>query len=78
MRWWREIVRSFTAFPVRDQRAAVRDHGVRRLDVPLDHAVAMCVIQRLGDVGRDADRIGHRELTLEPKLHGSFSVLARP
>ena len=39
-------------------------HDVFRLDVAMDHAVAMCVVQRRGDLGRDAHGVGHGQLLL--------------
>ena len=46
------------------ERAAVVEQDVLRLDVPVDHAVAVGVVERRGHLARDAHRVGHGELLL--------------
>ena len=46
------------------QRATVVQQDVLRLDVAVDHPVAVGVVERAGDLGRDPDGIVDRELLL--------------
>ena len=46
------------------QGPAIVQQDVLRLDVAVDHAVAVGVVERPGDLGSDADRIADRELLL--------------
>ena len=46
------------------QRSAVVHQDVLGLDVAVDHAVPVGVVQRRGDLGGDPDRVGHGELLL--------------
>ena len=57
---------------VGDQRLAVVQQDVLGLDVAVDHAVAVGVVERRGHFGRDPDRVGDRELLLagEPVAQG--------
>ena len=43
---------------------AVVQQDVLGLDVAVDHAVAVGVVERVGDLGGDADRVGDGELLL--------------
>ena len=53
---------------VGDQRVAVpREQQVLGLDVPVDHAVLVGVLQRLRRLARDPERVLHRELPLAPE-----------
>ena len=49
---------------VGDQGAALVEQHVLRLDVPVDDAVAVGVVERGGDLGGEADRIRDRKLLL--------------
>ena len=57
---------------VGDQGLAVVQQDVLGLDVAVDHAVAVGVVERRGHFGRDPDRVGDRELLLagEPVAQG--------
>ena len=46
------------------QRVAVVQQDVLRLDVAVDDAVAVGVVERVGHFGGDADRVVHRQLLL--------------
>ena len=46
------------------QRLAVVQHHVLGLDVPVDHAVPVRVVERRGHLGRDSQCVGDRELLL--------------
>ena len=53
---------------VGDQGVAVpRQQHVLGLDVPVDHAVLVRVLERLGRLARDPQRVFHRELALPPQ-----------
>ena len=53
---------------VGDQRVAVvGEQDVLGLDVPVDHAVAVGVLQRLRRLARDPERVLDRELPLAPE-----------
>ena len=47
---------------VGNQRPALGQEDVLGLDVAMDHALAVGIVQRCGDLTRDPDRLGHREL----------------
>ncbi len=47
---------------VGDQRPAVVEQDVLGLDVAMDHAVAVRVIECTGHLGSDADRVGNGKL----------------
>ena len=49
---------------VGDQRAAVVQQDVLRLDVAMDDAVAVGVVEGAGDLGGDAHGVGDGELLL--------------
>ena len=49
---------------VGDQRAAVVQQDVLGLDVAVDHAVPVRVVERVGDLARDPHRVVDRELLL--------------
>ena len=49
---------------VGDQRRAVVQQDVLGLDVAVDHAVAVGVVERAGDFGGDPDGVGDRKLLL--------------
>ena len=49
---------------VDDNRVADGEQDVVRLDVAMHHAVRVGVHEGLGDVTRNAQRVGHRERTL--------------
>jgi len=53
---------------VRDHGPAVRQQDVLRLDVAMDHAVRVRIVQRVGDVARDLHRLVHAELRLAVEL----------
>ena len=52
-----------------DERMIAIDEDVLRLDVAMDHAVSVRVLQRVGDVAHDRQRLGDRELTLALEPH---------
>ena len=53
---------------VGDQGAAVfGQQQVLRLDVPVSHALVVCVLEGLGRLPRDPERFLHRELLLPPQ-----------
>ena len=49
---------------VGDQRAAVVQQDVLGLDVAVDHAMPVGVVEGAGDLGREADGVGDRQLFL--------------
>jgi len=49
---------------VGDERLAILQEDVLRLDVPVNHAMPVRVIERTRDFTRDADSVGHRQLAL--------------
>ena len=49
---------------VRDQRPPIVQEDVLRLDVAVDDAVAVRIVERRGDLARDADRVVDGELLL--------------
>ena len=49
---------------VRNDGFAFKQQDVGRLDVAVDHALAVGVVERLGHIGRDVDSVGNRELML--------------
>jgi hypothetical protein len=57
---------------VSNEGAAVLKEDVRRLDVPVDNALAVGIVQGSGDVDRDPERLFHRKLALpiEPLAQG--------
>ncbi len=48
---------------VGDECAAIVQVNVLRLDVAMNDVLAMCVIERTGDLGCDAHRVGNRQLS---------------
>jgi hypothetical protein len=48
---------------VGDQRLPIVQQDVLGLDVAVDHALAMCVVERAGHLAGDAHRVGDRQLT---------------
>ncbi len=64
LRRQRVVTRSSHRFrhaEVHHQRVAPRQHHVPRLDVAVDHAVAVGVGQRVGHVAQDSHDLVHRE-----------------
>jgi hypothetical protein len=49
---------------VDDDRVTAREQDVSGLDVAMDDAVLVRVRERVGDVARDRDRVGNRQLLL--------------
>ena len=49
---------------VRDDRLAVFDENIRRLDVAVHHTVPVRVIERARDVASAGDRLGYRKRSL--------------
>ena len=52
-----------------DHRVPAAQENVVRLDVAVDHAVAMRVVERVGHLARDGQRVGDGQLALaiEPR-----------
>ena len=46
---------------VRDQRLAVVQEDVLGLDVAMDDALPVCVVERAGDLSHDSNRLVHRQ-----------------
>ena len=60
-----------------DHRLARLEQDVLRLEVPVDHAVGVGVVQGVGEQGDQANRLIHRELALALEPGAQRLALAR-